>query len=228
MSYDAILAELVDGLQAAGRENFNAADSDEAMERIAEPIARAICDGVDFSIKGTATVAEINAMQDMEDGDTWAVTDAGTITNSDETTVEVTAGDLVRWDGKRWVRFLHIDLTGYVTDAELAAAIAAVQAVITAHASRTDNPHQVTAAQVGAATPSYVDTAVGAEATIRGNADDALQQQIDANRIDVDENLDSSSTNPVENRAVAGALDSKQDQLTEMTDQEVNDLINSL
>ena len=160
MSYDAILAELVDGLQAAGRENFNAADSDEAMERIAEPIARAICDGVDFSIKGTATVAEINAMQDMEDGDTWAVTDAGTITNSDETTVEVTAGDLVRWDGERWVRFLHIDLSGYVTDGEFAAAIAAVQASIDSHANRTDNPHQVTAAQVGAATESYVDANV--------------------------------------------------------------------
>lgn len=181
MSYDAILAELVDGLQAAGRENFNAADSDEAMERIAEPIARAICDGVDFSIKGTATVAEINAMQDMEDGDTWAVTDSGTITNSDETTVEVTAGDLVRWNGERWVRFLHIDLSGYVTDGEFAAAIAVLAARI-----------------------------------------DAIPI------IEVDPNLDPQSSNPVENRAVNAAIQGKQDQLTEMTDQEVNDLVGAL
>lgn len=45
---------------------------------------------------------------------------------------------------------------------------------------------------------------------------------------DVDENLDLESRNPVENRAVAGAINGKQDALTEMTDQEVEDLINSL
>lgn len=60
-------------------------------------------------------------------------------------------------------------------------------------------------------------------------ADANLQEQIDEIPIiDVDENLDSTSTNPVENRAVDAALNGKQDQLTEMTDQEVSDLIEAL
>lgn len=60
-------------------------------------------------------------------------------------------------------------------------------------------------------------------------ADANLQEQIDEIPIiDVDENLDSTSMNPVENRAVDAALNGKQDQLTEMTDQEVSDLIEAL
>ncbi len=60
-------------------------------------------------------------------------------------------------------------------------------------------------------------------------ADADLQEKIDEIPIiDVDENLDSTSTNPVENRAVDAALNGKQDNLTEMTDQEVSDLIEAL
>lgn len=60
-------------------------------------------------------------------------------------------------------------------------------------------------------------------------ADADLQEKIDEIPIiDVDENLDSTSTNPVENRAVDAALNGKQDQMTEMTDQEVSDLIEAL
>ena len=51
---------------------------------------------------------------------------------------------------------------------------------------------------------------------------------VDETSIEIDENLDTESQNPVENRAVAEAMNGKQDQLTEMTDQEINDLINSL
>jgi len=51
---------------------------------------------------------------------------------------------------------------------------------------------------------------------------------VDDTSIEIDENLDTESQNPVENRAVAEAMNGKQDQLTEMTDQEINDLINSL
>lgn len=51
---------------------------------------------------------------------------------------------------------------------------------------------------------------------------------VDGPSIEIDENLDTESQNPVENRAVAEAMNGKQDQLTEMTDQEINDLINSL
>lgn len=167
MSYESILAELTEGLQAAGRENFGVSSSDEAMANLAEPIAKAIHEGSDFEIKGSATVAEIGAMQDMRPGDIWAMKDGGTIYNPDGTTLAVTAGDLIRWDGKKWSTLLHIDLSGYVTDEQLAAAVvsisaavAAVQASVNAHASRRDNPHQVTAAQVGAATEAYVDANV--------------------------------------------------------------------
>ena len=51
---------------------------------------------------------------------------------------------------------------------------------------------------------------------------------VDATSIEVDENLDPESANPVENRAVTNAMNGKQDKLTEMTDQEVEDLIGSL
>lgn len=167
MSYESILAELTEGLQAAGRENFNVSSSDEAMANLAEPIAKAIHEGSDFEIKGSATVAEIGAMQDMQPGDIWAMKDGGTIYNPDGTTLAVTAGDLIRWDGEKWSTLLHIDLSGYVTDEQLAAAVASisaavasVQASVNVHASRRDNPHQVTAAQVGAATEAYVDANV--------------------------------------------------------------------
>lgn len=44
----------------------------------------------------------------------------------------------------------------------------------------------------------------------------------------IDENLDQESKNPVENRAIDTALNGKQDQLTEMMDQEISDLIEAL
>lgn len=71
-------------------------------------------------------------------------------------------------------------------------------------------------------------TSLAYETSQRAAADNNLQQQIDESRVVVDENLDTESRNPVENRAVAEAMNGKQDQLTEMTDQEINDLINSL
>ena len=192
MSYGSILADLTEGLQDAGRKNFSVADSDEAMENIAKPIAKAVYDVVDFTVKGSATVSQINALHGMEAGDSWAVKDSGTIANPDGSSVGVTAGDIVRWDGEKWSVFLHIDLSGYVTDEELAAAIAL-------------------------------------EVTARQSADAALGRRIDQIPvIEVDPGLDPESANPVENRAVTNALNGKQDQLTEMTDQEVEDLIGSL
>lgn len=87
----------------------------------------------------------------------------------------------------------------------------------------------------GGVTPEYVDHAVAQEAGERAAADADLQWQIDHIQIDVpvDPDLDLESTNPVENRAVTGAMNGKQDQipqeqLDEMTDQEIDDLISSL
>lgn len=75
--------------------------------------------------------------------------------------------------------------------------------------------------------------ALRAEAQTRSAADTSLQEQIDENHIDIDDALSTESTNPVENRAVACAVNSKQDQipqeqLDEMTDQEIDDLMASL
>ena len=55
-----------------------------------------------------------------------------------------------------------------------------------------------------------------------------IREAIDEMAIDVDDSLSVESTNPVENRVVTEAVNSKQDQLTEMTDNEIDDLINSL
>ena len=66
-------------------------------------------------------------------------------------------------------------------------------------------------------------------------SDQALQEMIHEAGIEVDSALDPESRNPVENRVVNAAfdgvgneLDTKQNLLTEMTDDEINDLIESL
>lgn len=217
--------------------------STAANKYVADKLADAIADGIDRGAgrawQGKATAEQLNAipLEDRHGGDMWLCTDGGTLNG--QTPITVPPNTVVVWDGDSWSEFIHVDLSAYATKAETVTMVSmeasarvagdtALQRSIDGHASRTDNPHQVTAAQVGAATESYVDAAVGAEAAVRGDADEALQQQIDANRIDVDENLDLDSANPVENRAVTAAMEGKQDQLTEMTDQEVNDLINSL
>lgn len=130
-------------------------------------------------IKGYATAQEISAMHGMGEGDVWGLTDNGVIVRPGRSSLQVQAGDLVQWDGSTWQMFLHLDLTNYVTEQELqsqvdilAAADTALQRDISAeelarenadvalqeridtHSGRTDNPHNVTAAQVGAATSS--------------------------------------------------------------------------
>lgn len=133
MSYEEILKNLAEGLKEKGNFNFEAKDKitrDEAMENIAEPIARAICDGVKIDIKGSATVEQINAIADAKEGDIYAVENDGIIINKDFTTVEVSAGDLVMFDGNLWTRFFHIDLSGYVTKVELSLALSKINVTI--------------------------------------------------------------------------------------------------
>ena len=133
MSYEEILKNLAEGLKEKGNINFEAKDKitrDEAMENIAEPIARAICDGVKISIKGSATVEQINAIVDAKEGDIYAVEDDGVIINKDLTTVEVSAGDLVMFDGNSWTMFFHIDLSGYVTKLELSVVLEQINVAI--------------------------------------------------------------------------------------------------
>jgi hypothetical protein len=118
---------------------------------------------VEFDVKGSATVAEISAMTGMHIGDTWAVSDSGTLPSG----LALTAGDLVRWDGSVWKLILHIDLSAYATKQELGTEESArvagdeeLAGYISEHLQDKDNPHEVTAGQVGAYTKSETDEAI--------------------------------------------------------------------
>lgn len=194
MTYDELVRQLTADLQEAGQKNIDppsgmsdAEARDWSMANVAEAIAKAIRDGLVFDIKGSATVAELNAMplDQRTDGDIWAVKDSGLLVNPEGEPLAVTAGDLVMWAGDAWSRIFHLDLTGYATVEQLNAAVAsltaaindavatekvqreaadatekaqresadaALQNAINTHAGRTDNPHNVTAGQVGAYT----------------------------------------------------------------------------
>lgn len=194
MTYDELVKQLTADLQEAGQKNISppsgmsdAEARDWSMANVAEAIAKAIRDGLVFDIKGSATVAELNAMplDQRTDGDIWAVKDSGLLVNPEGEPLAVTAGDLVMWAGDTWSRIFHLDLTGYATVEQLNAAVAALTAAINeavatekaqreaadateksqresadaalqnainTHAGRTDNPHNVTAGQVGAYT----------------------------------------------------------------------------
>mgnify|MGYP002511235123 CR=1 FL=1 len=194
MTYDELVKQLTADLQEAGQKNISppsgvsdAEARDWSMANVAGAIAKAIRDGLVFDIKGSATVAELNAMplDQRTDGDIWAVKDSGLLVNPDGEPLAVTAGDLVMWAGDAWSRIFHLDLTGYATVEQLNAAIAALTAAINdavatekaqreaadatekaqresadaalqnainTHVGRTDNPHNVTAGQVGAYT----------------------------------------------------------------------------
>lgn len=194
MTYDELVRQLTADLQEAGQKNIDppsgmsdAEARDWSMANVAEAIAKAIRDGLVFDIKGSATVAELNAMplDQRTDGDIWAVKDSGLLVNPEGEPLAVTAGDLVMWAGDTWSRIFHLDLTGYATVEQLNAAVAsltaaindavatekaqreaadatekaqreaadaALQNAIDTHAGRTDNPHNVTAGQVGAYT----------------------------------------------------------------------------
>lgn len=194
MTYDELVKQLTADLQEAGQKNISppsgmsdAEARNWSMGNVAEAIAKAIRDGLVFDIKGSATVAELNAMplDQRTDGDIWAVKDSGLLVNPEGEPLAVTAGDLVMWAGDTWSRIFHLDLTGYATVEQLNAAVAALTAAINdavatekaqreaadaieksqrestdaalqnainTHAGRMDNPHNVTAGQVGAYT----------------------------------------------------------------------------
>ena len=199
MTYDELVRELTADLQEAGQKNINppsgmsdAEARDWSMANVAEAIAKAIRDGLVFDIKGSATVAELNAipLDQRTDGDIWAVKDSGLLVNPEGEPLAVTAGDLVMWAGDTWSRIFHLDLTGYATVEQLNAAVAALTAAINdavatektqreaadaieksqresadaalqnainTHAGRMDNPHNVTAGQVGAYTKQEIE-----------------------------------------------------------------------
>lgn len=66
------------------------------------------------------------------------------------------------------------------------------------------------------------------EIDARQAADADLQRQINEHAITVDSELSLISENPVQNKIITEALEGKQDNLTEMTDSEVDEIVNSL
>lgn len=142
--------------------------STAANKYVADKLANAIADGIDRGAgrawQGKATVEQLNAipLKDRHGGDMWLCTNGGMLYG--QVPITVLPNTVVVWDGDYWSEFIHVDLSAYATKAEVMSMVSAeassrvagdnaLHRSIDAHASRTDNPHQVTAAQVGAATP---------------------------------------------------------------------------
>ena len=106
---------------------------------------------------------KLYAMTGMKTGDTWAVSDSGTLPSG----LALTAGDLVRWTGNHWKVVFHIDLSAYATKKELGEEASAresadeeIAGYLSEHMLDRDNPHEVTAGQVGAYTKAETDDAI--------------------------------------------------------------------
>lgn len=180
MTYDELVKQLTADLQKAGNKNIappsgmgDAEARDWAMKNVAEAIAKAIRDGLVFDIKGSAAVAELNAMplDQRTDGDIWAVKDSGLLVNPEGEPLAVTAGDLVMWAGDTWSRIFHLDLTGYATVEQLNSAVASLTAAIN-DAVATEKAQR--------------EAADATEKLQREAADAALQAEINQRALDVE------------------------------------------
>ena len=167
--------DLVDGLVKAG--NINAGETaapsperEKAMANLAEPIAEAIKHGgVSIHWVASLTVAELNSMESPEIGGVYGVKDSGVLVNKDGSRIPVGPNDAVIWNGEEWGSFIDIDLSDYAKKTELAA-----------HVNDLDNPHHVTADQVGAYTKDEVDAEIKKESDARELYDDQLREAIEA------------------------------------------------
>lgn len=107
--------------------------------------------------KGVKTVEELEYLAGMSVNDVYAVSDSGTLVNPDGTALVIVKGDLVQYDGTKWV--LMIRLTNYVSfekfkdtvemlTAAIASAFAAEHAYTREHIEETwesGNPHNINA-----------------------------------------------------------------------------------
>lgn len=183
---ESLVEFLTEGLIRVGKINAdveNPVTRDEALKNVAEVIAAAIDKGSAIVIKGSATIAEINAMDDMKEGDIWTCLDSGTIRNENADWLDVASGDFVRYNGSEWELFLHLELGDYATKQDVekvSASVAKVAEELVAHVNDRNNPHNVTAAQVGAYTKEEVDAEIKKESDARELYDDQLREAIEA------------------------------------------------
>lgn len=182
-------------------------------EGLADSIDRAIDDGIDLTFKGILRCSEINLLTDKKSGDLYTCADAGVLNGSVQ--LPVTKTSVVLWTGDRFKLFLvvpeqvtpgsQISIDGFFSQTSrnpvenrlVTAALAATINAINLHVQNQENPHGVTAAQVGADPEGTAETLVSNhnsdesahadirqliedEADERTDADTALQQQIDA------------------------------------------------
>lgn len=159
------------GLIDAGDKNIAMTeDSDraQAMRNIAHPIAEAIRRGSRLQFKGFNTAYEINGIPDDEKlpGDIYICTTEGILIG--EPPLPVAVNTAVMWGGKSWMPFISLNLQEfckkeYVDDAvagETSAreqADASIRSALMEHEGRMDNPHAVTAHQVGTYTDEEID-----------------------------------------------------------------------
>lgn len=107
--------------------------------------------------KGVKTVEELESLSGMSVNDVYAASNSGTFVNNDGTALVIVKGDLVQYDGSKWV--LLIRLTNYVPfekftetiemlTAAVASAFAAEHAYTREHIEETwesGNPHNINA-----------------------------------------------------------------------------------
>lgn len=194
--------ELVDGLIDAGNENAELSGDgsrEKAMENLAKPIADAIKNGGGgIHWVGSLSVEEINNLENPETGGIYGVKDGGEIVNPDGSRITVGPNDVVLWNGEKWASFIDIDLDGYAKKEDVTAAVAAEAALrvggdaenarlirnnaeaIESHVADKDNPHEVTAEQVGAYTKEEVDAEIKKESDARELYDSQLRESIEA------------------------------------------------
>lgn len=236
MTYDELVKQLTADLQKAGQKNIDppsgmsdAEARDWSMANVAAAIAKAIRDGLVFDIKGSATVAELNAIpiDKRVDGDIWAVKDSGFLLSPQGEPLAVTAGDLVMWAGDTWSRIFHLDLTGYATVDQLNVA---VESMIRAVDYAVSVEREARSAADSALRKSIerevtdrenadgeIITSLEDETTARRVNDELLQQQIEEVAVQTDwEEEDPGSLAYLKNKPL------------EMTDEEINNLIDSL
>lgn len=106
---------------------------------------------------GVKTVEELESLSGMSVNDVYAISDSGTLVNPDGSALVIVKGDLVQYDGSKWV--LMIRLTNYVPfdkfketiemlTAAVASAFAAEHAYTREHIEETwesGNPHNINA-----------------------------------------------------------------------------------
>lgn len=107
-------------------------------------------------------------------------------------------------------RIANIDLTSYDTIKDREDADATIATNLTSHIDDTANPHKVTKDQVGL---SNVDNTSDLNKPISTATQTALDKKLDSSSYVIDAALSNTSTNPVQNKIISSALDTKVDKV---------------